>query len=39
MTDPRGTFERLRDDLFRYYDTPFRVRDDEIMEERRALLD
>lgn len=39
MADPARTFERLRDDLFRYYDTPFRLRSEGVMRERRALLD
>jgi Lhr-like helicase len=39
MADPVSSFERLRADLFRYYDTPFRVRLDGVMSERRALLD
>ena len=39
MASALATFERLRDDLFRYYDTPFRVRLDGVMRERRALLD
>lgn len=39
MPDPFTTFERLRDNLFRYYDTPFRVRIDSVMRERRRLLD
>jgi ATP-dependent helicase YprA (DUF1998 family) len=32
-------FDRLRDDVFRYYETPFRVRLDGVTRERRALLD
>ena len=39
MADPASTFERIRADLFRYYDTPFRVRLEGVMSERRALLD
>lgn len=39
MASPASTFSRLRDDLFRYYDTPFRLSLDEVMRERRALLD
>jgi len=39
MATSTSAFERLRDDLFRYYDTPFRVRLGEVMDERRALLD
>lgn len=36
---PAATFSRLREDLFRYYETPFRLRLDVVMQERRALLD
>jgi ATP-dependent helicase YprA (DUF1998 family) len=39
MATPASTFARLREDLFRYYDTPFRLRLDGVMQERRALLD
>jgi ATP-dependent helicase YprA (DUF1998 family) len=39
VASPLETFDRLREDLFRYYETPFRVRLDEVMRERRALLD
>lgn len=39
MADPAATFTRLRDDLFRYYDTPYRLRSDGVMRERRSLLD
>lgn len=39
MASPAVTFERLRDDLFRYYDTPFRLRLEAVMRERRLLLD
>ena len=38
MTTPNQIFNRLRSDLFRYYDTPFRVRSEEIMKERDQLL-
>lgn len=38
MTIPNQIFNRLRADLFRYYDTPFRVRSQEIMNERDQLL-
>lgn len=38
MASPAATFDRLRQDLFRYYDTPFRVRLDGVMRERQALL-
>ena len=36
---PVDVFSRLRRDLFRYYDTPFRLRLAEVMHERRELLD
>jgi ATP-dependent helicase YprA (DUF1998 family) len=39
MASPADTFGRLRDDLFRYYETPFRLRDCHVMRERRELLD
>ena len=39
MPNPVTAFERLRADLFRYYDTPFRVRLPEVLAERRSLLD
>ncbi len=39
MADPASTFDRLREDLFRYYDTPFRLRLQGVMDERRRLLD
>ncbi len=39
MASPAATFDRLREDLFRYYGTPFRLRLDGVMRERRALLD
>lgn len=34
-----GTFDRLRDAYFRYYDTPFGLADARLQEERRELLD
>lgn len=39
MAQPDLTFARLRDDLVRYYDTPFRVRLEEVMAERRDIVD
>ena len=39
MASPVVSFERLRADLFRYYDTPFRVRLETVTHERRELLD
>ncbi|MGW7466823.1 DEAD/DEAH box helicase [Streptomyces xantholiticus] len=34
-----GSFEQLRDALFRYYDTPFGLSNQQLMQERRDLLD
>ena len=39
MPNTITAFERVRSDLFRYYDTPFRVRSEKIMAERRSLID
>lgn len=39
MTSPADAFHRMRGDLFRYYETPYRLRLDEVMRERRRLLD
>ena len=39
MADALAVFDTLRDYLFRYYDTPFSVRDERVQSERRALLD
>src|SRR5690242_1278808 len=39
MADPIRTFERLRELLFRYYGTPFRLADPDIERERLELLD
>lgn len=39
MPDVFGVFDALRDYFFRYYDTPFGLRDSGIQQERRALLD
>jgi ATP-dependent helicase YprA (DUF1998 family) len=44
MTEPVGldavaTFDALRDALFRYYDTPFGLKDQRLQRERLALLD
>lgn len=38
MTDPVKVFSRLRDELIRYYNTPYRLRYPLIMEERHRLL-
>lgn len=37
--DALGTFERLREAFFRYYDTPFGLADRRLQSERRELLD
>lgn len=37
--DINESFEKLREALFRYYDTPFGLANQKLMEERRALLD
>src|SRR4051812_430194 len=37
--DIMGTFDRLREAYFRYYDTPFRLRDPRLSQERRDLFD
>jgi ATP-dependent helicase YprA (DUF1998 family) len=39
VTDALRAFDALRDYLFRYYDTPFSLRDAAVQEERRRLLD
>lgn len=39
MPDPSATFEKLREMFFRYYDTPFAVRDEGVTLERRLALD
>lgn len=38
MTDPLTIYDRLTEQFLRYYDTPFAVRDESVMAERRALL-
>lgn len=37
--DVVGTFNRLREAYFRYYDTPFRLDDPQLLQERRELFD
>ena len=37
--DVMGTFNRLREAYFRYYDTPFRLDDPRLLKERRDLFD
>ncbi|MFI0905654.1 DEAD/DEAH box helicase [Streptomyces sioyaensis] len=37
--DINRSFEQLRDALFRYYDTPFGLADQQLRKERRDLLD
>ena len=39
MSTPSQVFNRLKNDLFLYYNTPFGVRSPEVMAERNALLD
>ena len=39
MPDPRTVFTRLREQVFRYYGTPYRLRVPEVEAERLALLD
>jgi ATP-dependent helicase YprA (DUF1998 family) len=39
MSTPSQVFNRLKQDLFLYYNTPFGIRSPEIMAERNALLD
>ena len=39
MPDPRTVFTRLREQVFRYYGTPYRLRVPEVEDERLALLD
>src|SRR5690606_40475259 len=36
--DALETFDRLRDSLFRYYDTPFGLANEELQRKRRDLL-
>ena len=37
--DVMGTFDRLREAYFRYYDTPFGLTDERLQRERRELFD
>ena len=39
MNDPFRTFNQLREAYLRYLDSPFRLRYQALMEERRHLLD
>ncbi|WP_292648827.1 DEAD/DEAH box helicase, partial [Mesorhizobium sp.] len=39
MTNPVSIFERMRDIYLRYLDSPFDLRYDSLVAERRALLD
>jgi len=39
MTNPVSIFERMRDTYLRYLDSPFDLRYDSLVAERRALLD
>ena len=39
MNDPFAIFDNIRTAYLRYLDSPFRLRYDALLEERRALLD
>lgn len=39
MATPVSVFDRLRAEFFRYYGTPYRLRDELVERERKALLD
>jgi Lhr-like helicase len=39
MASPQAVFEKLRKELFLYYDTPFAIENKAIQSERRAILD
>src|SRR5688500_1261723 len=39
MDDPFHVFQEIRSAYLRYLDSPFRLRYDALLEERRALLD
>jgi len=39
MPTPISAFERMRDELFRYYRTPYRLRDEKVQDERDRMLD
>ena len=39
MTTPMKTFNSLREDFLRYYNTPFALRDERLQAEREALID
>ena len=39
MKDPIGAFERIRDLYITYLETAFRIRDENVSRERRALLE
>src|SRR5690348_15708487 len=39
MTDPIQTFDALRNAYLRYFDSPFDLRFEELVQARRALLD
>lgn len=39
MANPITVFNRVREELFRYYGTPFRLSDAHVEAERRAMLD
>jgi ATP-dependent helicase YprA (DUF1998 family) len=39
VANPVSVFERLREEFFRYYGTPYRIRYPQVDAERKALLD
>jgi ATP-dependent helicase YprA (DUF1998 family) len=39
MANPITMFERVREEIFRYYGTPYRLSDSLVEAERKALLD
>lgn len=39
MTNPLSMHSRLREELFRYYKTPYRLRDAKVQDERDRMLD
>jgi hypothetical protein len=39
MIDPLGSFYRIRDQYIRYLETAFRIRNVDVSNERRALLE
>ena len=39
MNDPYGVFERLQELYLMYYESPFALRDERLVAERRLLLE